>query len=233
MLHRLLCCLSPRVWCAPSPRSLCVLLCPALSCLGGVRWLLGAGSEVAPSVVRVGVRESGGGLRAQGRARIMWGMTTSTTGTGGSFWTKPLGQIIAERKGRAYYRPAGFGTAKTGLIELKSDGRMIYTTLDGPRSIKERFNAGDIVAARIETAADYVERVSGARVAGGAVVGGILLGPLGLALGAGAGVLAKQKSGAAEYLVVDLADGRTVTVEIASKHVIKAREMRDIIAPTA
>ena len=173
-----------------------------------------------------------GGLRAQGRARIMWGMTTSTTGTGGSFWTKPLGQIIAERKGRAYYRPAGFGTAKTGLIELKSDGRMIYTTLDGPRSIKERFNAGDIVAARIETAADYVERVSGARVAGGAVVGGILLGPLGLALGAGAGVLAKQKSGAAEYLVVDLADGRTVTVEIASKHVIKAREMRDIIAPT-
>ena len=66
MLHRLLCCLSPRVWCAPSPRSLCVLLCPALSCLGGVRWLLGAGSEVAPSVVRVGVRESGGGLARAG-----------------------------------------------------------------------------------------------------------------------------------------------------------------------
>ena len=77
----------------------------------------------------------------------------------------------------------------------------------------EKFSAGDIVAVRIESAADYVERVSGARVAG-------------------AGVLAKQKSGAAEYLVVDLADGRTVTVEIASKHVVKAREMRDIIAPT-
>ena len=109
---------------------------------------------------------------------------------------------------------------------------MSYQTLDGRRVHTEKFSAGDIVAARIETAADYVERVSGARVAGGAVVGGILLGPLGLALGAGAGVLAKQKSGAAEYLVVDLADGRTVTVEIAPKHVVKARELRDIIAPT-
>ena len=163
----------------------------------------------------------------------MWGMTTSTTGAGGSFWTKPLGQIIAERKGRAYYRPAAFGTTKTGYIEVKSDGRVIYVTLDGPRTVKERFDVADIVSVSTETAADYVERVSGARVAGGAVVGGILLGPLGLALGAGAGVLAKQKSGAAEYLVVDLADGRTVTVEIAPKHVIKAREMRDIIAPAA
>ena len=131
------------------------------------------------------------------------------------------------------YRPYGFGTAKTGLVEVKRDGRMSYQTLDGRRVHTEKFSAGDVVAARIETAADYVERVSGARVAGGAVVGGILLGPLGLALGAGAGVLAKQKSGAAEYLVVDLADGRTVTVEIASKHVVKARKMRDIIAPTA
>ena len=90
------------------------------------------------------------------------------------------------------YRPYGFGTAKTGLIEVKRDGRMSYQTLDGRRVHAEKFSAGDIVAARIETAADYVERVSGARVAGGAVVGGILLGPLGLALGAGAGVLAKQ-----------------------------------------
>ena len=130
------------------------------------------------------------------------------------------------------YRPYGFGTAKTGVVEVKRDGRMSYQTLDGRRVHTEKFSAGDIVAVRIETAADYVERVSGARVAGGAVVGGILLGPLGLALGAGAGVLAKQKSGAAEYLVVDLADGRTVTVEIASKHAVKAREMRDIIAPT-
>ena len=140
---------------------------------------------------------------------------------------------IAPMETKKKYRPYGFGTAKTGLIEVKRDGRMSYQTLDGRRVHAEKFSAGDIVAARIETAADYVERVSGARVAGGAVVGGILLGPLGLALGAGAGVLAKQKSGAAEYLVVDLADGRTVTVEIAPKHVIKAREMREIIAPTA
>ena len=140
---------------------------------------------------------------------------------------------IAPMETKKKYRPYGFGTAKTGIIEVKRDGRMSYQTLDGRRVHTEKFSAGDIVAARIETAADYVERVSGARVAGGAVVGGILLGPLGLALGAGAGVLAKQKSGAAEYLVVDLADGRTVTVEIAPKHVIKARELRDIIAPAA
>jgi hypothetical protein len=158
-------------------------------------------------------------------------MATSTTGTGGSFWTKPLGQIIAERKGRAYYRPAGFGTAKTGLIELKSDGRMIYTTLDGPRSIKERFDAADVVSARVETAADYVERIGAGRVAGGALVGGVLLGPLGLALGAGVGALAKQKHGAAEYLVIELPEGRTVTVEVAKKHAVKARELRDTIAP--
>ena len=159
-------------------------------------------------------------------------MNTSTDTPRQSIWSKPLGQVLAERKGRAYFKPAGFGTAKTGLVELKSDGRMVYTTVEGTRAHKEKFDAADVVSARIETAADYVERVSGARVAGGAVVGGILLGPLGLALGAGAGVLAKQKSGAAEYLVVDLADGRTVTVEIAPKHVVKARELRDIIAPT-
>ena len=140
---------------------------------------------------------------------------------------------IAPMETKTKYRPYGFGTAKTGVVEVKRDGRMSYQTLDGRRVHTEKFSAGDIVDARIETAADYVERVSGARVAGGAVVGGVLLGPLGLALGAGAGVLAKQKSGAAEYLVVDLADGRTVTVEIAPKHVIKAREMRDIIAPAA
>ena len=160
-------------------------------------------------------------------------MNTSTDTPRQSIWPKPLGQVLAERKGRAYFKPAGFGTVRTGLVELKSDGRMIYTTIDGTRTHKEKFNAADVVSARVETAADYVERIGAGRVAGGALVGGVLLGPLGLALGAGAGVLAKQKSGAAEYLVVDLADGRTVTVEIASKHVIKAREMRDIIAPTA
>ena len=140
-----------------------------------------------------------------------------------------MAPMETKKKFKAY----GFGTAKTGIIEVKRDGRVVYQTLDGRRVLKEEFNVPDIESVRIETATDYVERVSGKRVAGGAVVGGVLLGPLGLALGAGAGVLAKQKSGAAEYLVVDLADGRTVTVEIASKHVIKAREMRDIIAPAA
>ena len=162
-----------------------------------------------------GVRENRGAYLLAGPLSPTWGVCR-----------------IAPMETKKKYRPYGFGTAKTGLIEVKRDGRMSYQTLDGRRVHTEKFSAGDIVAVRIETAADYVERVSGARVAGGAVVGGILLGPLGLALGAGAGVLAKQKSGAAEYLVVDLADGRTVTVEIAPKHVVKAREMRDIIAPT-
>ena len=195
-----------------------------LLCAGAVALRRGLSFAQGPSARQ-------GGLRARGRACIMWGMTTSTTGVGGSFWTKPLGQIIAERKGRAYYRHAGFGTAKTGLIELKSDGRMIYTTIDGTRTHKEKFNAGDVVSARVETAADYVERIGAGRVAGGALVGGVLLGPLGLALGAGAGALAKQKHGGAEYLVIELPEDRTVTVEVAKKHAVKARGLRDTIAP--
>src|SRR5699024_4316865 len=102
--------------------------CPLLLC-GGPPFARGPSLDGWASLLRRGSPFRVGALRARGRACIMWGMTTSTTGAGGSFWTKPLGQIIAERKGRAYYRPAGFGTAKTGLIELKSDGRMIYTTL--------------------------------------------------------------------------------------------------------
>ena len=187
--------------------------CPERGGVGRPR--RGAGSAVAPLRAMEGVRENRGAYLLAGPLSPTWGVCR-----------------IAPMETKTKYRPYGFGTAKTGLIEVKRDGRMSYQTLDGRRVHTEKFSAGDIVAVRIETAADYVERVSGARVAGGAVVGGILLGPLGLALGAGAGVLAKQKSGAAEYLVVDLADGRTVTVEIASRHVVKAREMRDIIAPT-
>ena len=170
-------------------------------------------------------------MRARGRASIIRGMTTSTAGASKSFWTKSIGEVLADRKGRQYFKPAGFGTAKTGLVELKSDGRMVYTTIDGARSRKEKFNAADVVSATIETAADYVERIGAGRVAGGALVGGVLLGPLGLALGAGAGVLAKQKHGGAEYLVIALPEDRTVTVEVAKKHAIKARELRDTIAP--
>ena len=168
---------------------------------------------------------------------LAWGvcrvapMNTSTDAPRQSIWSKPLGQVLAERKGRAYFKPAGFGTAKTGLVELKSDGRMIYTTIDGTRTHKEKFNAADVVSARVETAADYVERIGAGRVAGGALVGGVLLGPLGLALGAGAGALAKQKHGGAEYLVIELPEGRTVTVEVAKKHAVKARELRNTIAP--
>lgn len=160
-------------------------------------------------------------------------MSASTTDSKSSFWSKPLGQVLAERKGRPYFKPAGFGTAKTGLVELKSDGRMVYTTLDGTRTHKEKFDASDVVSARVETAADYVERIGAGRVAGGALVGGVLLGPLGLALGAGAGALAKQKHGGAEYLVIELPEDRTVTVEVAKKHAVKARELRDTIAPAA
>lgn len=200
---------------APCRYACCrVPYCPVWVGGRGGGW--GVGSAVAPLRAMEGVRENRGAYLLAGPLSLAWGVCR-----------------IAPMETRTKYRPYGFGTAKTGLIEVKRDGRMSYQTLDGRRVHTEKFSAADIVAARIETAADYVERVSGARVAGGAVVGGILLGPLGLALGAGAGVLAKQKSGAAEYLVVDLADGRTVTVEIASKHAVKAREMRDIIAPAA
>lgn len=158
-------------------------------------------------------------------------MNTTTESPRQSFWSKPLGQVIAERKGNTYFKPAGFGTVKTGLVELKSDGRMVYATIDNGRTRKEAFNATDVVSASLETAEDYVERVRAGRVAGGAVAGAVLLGPLGLALGAGAGALAKRKSGGAEYLIIELSDDRTVTVEVARKHAIKARELRDTIAP--
>ena len=101
---------------------------------------------------------------------LAWGvcrvapMNTSTNTSRQSIWSKPLGQVLAERKGRAYFKPAGFGTAKTGLAELKSDGRMIYTTIDGARTHKEKFNAADVVSARVETAADYVEQIGRAHV---------------------------------------------------------------------
>ena len=42
MLYRLLCCLSPRVWCAPSPRAAMRVAVPR-SAWGGVRWRLGGG----------------------------------------------------------------------------------------------------------------------------------------------------------------------------------------------
>ena len=147
-----------------------------------------------------------------------------------SIWSKPIGQVLAERKGKPYYRPTTFGTARTGTIQLKSDGRMLHHTTEGFTVNRERFNAADVTSATIETAADYVERTSGGRVAGGAVAGTILLGPLGLALGAGAGALAKKKYGAAEFLIIELSDGRVVTVEVARKHAVKARELRDAIA---
>src|SRR5690625_7884606 len=106
-----------------------------------------------------------------------------------SFWTKPIGQTLAERKGKPYYKPMFFGTTKLGYIELKSDGRITYQARLDNRTDKTKFDAADITAVSIETAEDYVARVSGGRVAGGAIVGGILLGPLGLALGAGGGAL--------------------------------------------
>lgn len=148
------------------------------------------------------------------------------------FWTQPLAQTRAEKRGEIWYQAMWLGTRQTGILDLNSDGRMKYTTVDGTTVTRERFNANDIESATIETAADYVERTSGGRVAGGALVGGVLLGPLGLALGAGAGALAKQKHGGAEYLIIELNDGRTVTIEVARKHAIKARKIRDEITRT-
>ena len=143
------------------------------------------------------------------------------------FWTQPIGQTLHERKGGTWYSYVRFGTVSTGVISL---GDLTYLTFPGNQRHVEKFHADDVVSASIETAADYVERTSGGRVAGGAVAGTILLGPLGLALGAGAGALAKKKYGAAEFLIIELSDGRVVTVEVARKHAVKARELRDAIA---
>lgn len=148
------------------------------------------------------------------------------------FWTQPIGQTMWERKGGTWYDYVRFGTMDTGVISLSNKGEMIHLTFSNNRQHKERFNADDVLSATIETAADYVERTSGGRIAGGAVAGTILLGPLGLALGAGAGALAKKKYGGAEYLIIELNDGRTITVEVARKHAIQARKLRDAITPT-
>src|SRR5699024_6421500 len=72
MLYRLLCCSSPRVWCAPSPRAAMSVavprtVLPGAGCGGG--W--GAGSEAAPSMARRG-RERIGGLLA-GRPLLLAG----------------------------------------------------------------------------------------------------------------------------------------------------------------
>src|SRR5690625_7583099 len=82
-----------------------------------------------------------------------------------SFWTKPIGQTLAERKGKPYYKPMFFGTTKLGYIELKSDGRITYQARLDNRTDKTKFDAADITAVSIETAEDYVARVSGGRVA--------------------------------------------------------------------
>src|SRR5690625_5757645 len=80
-----------------------------------------------------------------------------------SFWTKPIGQTLAERKGKPYYKPMFFGTTKLGYIELKSDGRITYQARLDNRTDKTKFDAADITAVSIETAEDYVARVSGGR----------------------------------------------------------------------
>ena len=146
------------------------------------------------------------------------------------FWTQPIGQTLHERKGGTWYSYVRFGTVNTGVISLGNKGDLTYLTFPDNQRHVEKFHADDVVSASIETAADYVERTSGGRVAGGAVAGTVLLGPLGLALGAGAGALAKKKYGAAEFLIIELSDGRVVTVEVARKHAVKARELRDAIA---
>src|SRR5699024_9960793 len=142
-----------------------------------------------------------------------------------SFWTKPIGQTLAERKGKPYYKPMFFGTTKLGYIDLKSGGRITYQARVDNRTGKTKFDAADITGLSNETAEDFVARLSGGPVAGRAILGGILLQPLGLALGRGARAPDRKTHGDTEYLIIELRDGRTVTVEEASKNPIKARQL--------
>src|SRR5699024_1140910 len=111
------------------------------------------------------------------------------------------------------------------------NGAMKYEYVDQSGKVKIEFHAGDVESAIIEKGEDYVSRTSGGRTAGGAAVGAVLLGPLGAIGGAGAGALAKKSYGAAELLIIELSDGRVASVQIARKHAIKARELRDRLAP--
>ena len=113
------------------------------------------------------------------------------------------------------------------LVTLVPSGDMQYMTgAEGSfRLAKTKFHASDVVSVSIDTVGSYSERTTGGRVAGGAVLGGVLLGPLGAAMGAGVGILAKKGRPAPEYLVLTLRDGRVLSMEVPAKHAAKGRAM--------
>ncbi|MGP5079753.1 hypothetical protein [Brachybacterium alimentarium] len=148
------------------------------------------------------------------------------------FWTKPIGEILEERKDKKAgvdpgkkYKPMVFGTMKTGFIDLKRDGRMAYHDADSTKPT--RFQADDVERMEIEDANELDKRVSVARAGGGALVGGVLLGPIGLLAGLGLGAMAKKERGGEKFLVMELHDGRTIIAQIAHKHVMKAHDLRN------
>ena len=144
------------------------------------------------------------------------------------FWTQPLGKTLAERKGGVAYEQRMLKEADGGFVNLAFDGSMKYIWSDN-RIHTEKFHISDVAGCSTGTEDAYHERTSAGRVAAGAVVGGILLGPLGAVLGGGAGGLAKKGNLPAEYLVIELKDGRVLTVGVSAKRVAEGRKMRDAI----
>lgn len=121
------------------------------------------------------------------------------------------------------YRHIMFGSIKTGFLELKKDGRMIFKNGETFKGV--RFHASDVTGVALESASEVSRRPTVARAAGGALAGGVLLGPVGLLAGLGLGALAQKKEGGEVFLVLDLVDGRTVMVGVPRNRVSVAELM--------
>lgn len=144
------------------------------------------------------------------------------------FWTQPIGKTLAERKGGTTYDPYMLNQGGDGYVNLAYDGSLTYRWADR-KMHKESFHITDVAAVSTGTEEAYHERTSLGRVAAGAVVGAILLGPLGAVLGGGAGTVKKKANLPAEYLLLELKDGRAFSVGVSAKHVAQGRKMRDAI----
>lgn len=144
------------------------------------------------------------------------------------FWTQPIGKTLAERKGGTSYQQAMLNEAGDGYLNLAFDGSMKYVWSDR-RIHKEKFHITDVAAVSVGTEESYHEHTSLGRVAAGAVVGAVLLGPLGAVLGGGVGAVKKKGNLPAEYLLLELRDGRAFSVGVSAKNVAQGRTMRDAI----